>query len=108
LADNPLTAPPSYHEELRMPTPPKPISLSDDQLIFIQHLTEPLHPTDRSRFLVDLAAALRHEGELGDGILHRHAREVFRRFFKPPTITSSQASRPGVRASALKAAPAIE
>jgi hypothetical protein len=45
-------------------------------LIFIQTLVEPLHPADRSRFLVDLAAALRHEVEIGDGILHRWAHQL--------------------------------
>jgi hypothetical protein len=72
-------------------------------LIFIQTLVGPLHPHDRSRFLVDLAAALRHEPEIGDGILHRRARAVFQKYFRTPQIITAQRPRP----SALKAAPPI-
>jgi hypothetical protein len=88
------------------PTPPKPLSISDEQLTFLLTLVEPLHPSDRSRFLLDLAATLRHELQpLGDGILHRKAREVFAKYFRAPQIPIEQAPRP--RASALKAAPPI-
>jgi hypothetical protein len=68
-------------------TMPKPLSVSDTQLLFVTNLVEPLRPRDRSRFLEELAAALRHElMPLGDGVLHRRARETFARHFKPPKI----------------------
>jgi hypothetical protein len=69
----------------------RPISLSDDQLIFVTGLVEPLHPTDRSVFLRELAAALQHQAEpIGDGILHRKASELFKRFFRPPVLSVPQ------------------
>jgi hypothetical protein len=82
-------APP--HREDPMPAP---LAVTDDQLIFIQNLVEPLHPSDRSRFLVDLAAALRHEiAPLGDGVLHRQARSVFQKYFRAPQIAQPHAHR---------------
>jgi len=54
-----------------------------------------------------LAAALRYEQEpIGDGILHREARELFARFFRPPALS---APRPAghERASRLKSAAPI-
>jgi hypothetical protein len=45
-------------------------------LLFLADLVGPLHPNDHRAFLQLLAAALRYEQEpIGDGILHREARE---------------------------------
>ena len=88
-------------------TEPRPISLSDDQLLFLADLVGPLHPNDHRAFLQLLAAALRYEQEpIGDGILHRDARELFARFFRPPALS---APRPAghERASRLKSAAPI-
>ena len=59
------------------PTPPRPISLSDEAMLFVMRITEPLHPHDRSAFLKTLAHRLRHEPELGDGVIFRVAKEVY-------------------------------
>jgi hypothetical protein len=72
-------------------TEPRPISLSDDQLIFVTGLVEPLHPNDPSAFLRELAVALQHQQQpIGDGILHRKASELFKRFFRPPVLSVPQ------------------
>jgi hypothetical protein len=91
-----------------MPMPePRPISVSDDQLIFVTGLVEPLHPTDRSAFLRELAAALQQQAEpIGDGILHRKASELFKRFFRPPVLSAAQTRYQ--RPSSLRDRPAIE
>jgi hypothetical protein len=68
----------------------RPISLSDSQLRFVTGLVEPLHPNDRSQFLRELAEALQHQREIGDGVLHRKARELFARFFGPPVVSTPQ------------------
>jgi hypothetical protein len=63
-------------------------------LLFLADLVGPLHPNDHSAFLQLLAAALRYEQEqIGDGILHRKARELFARFFRPPALSAPQPAR---------------
>ena len=66
----------------------KPLGLSDSQYGAVVSACEPLAPSDRSRFLVELAALLRSSepGELGDGQVARAIRHAIRPFFRPPTI----------------------
>jgi hypothetical protein len=86
------------------PTPPRPVSLSDEAMLFVMRVTEPLHPNDRSAFLKTLATRLRGEAELGDGVIFRVAREVLRSgFFKPPKI-----DRPTPKMLQREAAPILE
>jgi len=84
-------------------TEPRPISLSDDQLIFLTDLVQPLPPPDRSQFLQLLAADLGHEQQpIGDGVFHRKASALFARFFRPPVLSAPQPAR-YERSSRLKA-----
>jgi hypothetical protein len=68
-------------------TLPRPIAVSDEQLLQIMTAAAALASADRDKFLRALADALRKEpGELGDGILARTIRNVIRPFFRPPTL----------------------
>ena len=50
----------------------------------------PLLPRDRSLFLEDVAAALRGFDEIGDGVVARVAREVQRKYLRPPDLSRSR------------------
>jgi hypothetical protein len=65
---------------------PQPIAVSDHQLDTIMTACAPLPPADRSSFLVELAALLRTERELGDGTIDRAVRFLLRRYFRPPDV----------------------
>ena len=54
------------------------IALSDESMTTLIRLAEPLPPEDRSRFLVDVAAQLRQQPVLGDGLVTRVAADVQR------------------------------
>src|SRR5262249_37502664 len=93
--------------EHRMPAPTRPpLAITDNQLTFIMQICEPLAPNDRSAFLLALAEALQHQREIGDGVLHRKARELFARFFRPPVLSTPQPAR-HERSSRLKDAAPI-
>ncbi len=66
------------------------ISLTDSQLTFLQQITAPLEPPDRSRFLEELATQLQGVAEIGDGSLHRAAMALLRtgQFWRPPAQTA--------------------
>jgi hypothetical protein len=71
---------------------PKPLGLSDSQYSAVCAAVQPLAPADRGRFLVELAALLRAEPEIGDGVLARAIRHVIKPYFRPPVSTSGPAS----------------
>jgi hypothetical protein len=64
-----------------------PLSLSDNQMDAVMAAAGPLEPHDRSRFLEDVASALRYHGELGDGIVARVCADVQRRYLVPPDLS---------------------
>jgi hypothetical protein len=68
-----------------------PIRLSDDQLATLMHLAQPLQPQCREAFLHILARELQGRADVGDGELHRVAREVIRSnsLFDPPEFTNN-------------------
>jgi hypothetical protein len=53
----------------------RPLALSDDQMTAIMRCAEPLAPSARASFLVDVADALQGR-ELGDGLVGRVCAEV--------------------------------
>jgi hypothetical protein len=57
-------------------TKPRPISLTDEQLMTVMCATEPLDPQRRSAFLVALAQMLRSEPQIGDGVVFRCIRAL--------------------------------
>jgi hypothetical protein len=67
-------------------TPPRPISLSDEQMQTVLDTAEPLPRQDRSRFLESVAMRLRHEQQIGDGAVNRACRESFAEIFRPPAL----------------------
>jgi hypothetical protein len=65
-----------------------PLALSDEQLTAVYAACQPLSPQDRDPFLRALAALLREEREIGDGVVARAIRALQREFFRPPTGTA--------------------
>jgi hypothetical protein len=61
-----------------------PIKLSDAHLSAVFDAAKPLPRASRDTFLLDLAAALQGQENLGDGTIFRLIREVQRRHFDPP------------------------
>ena len=73
-----------------VPTLPKPIGVSDNQLAMIMRACAPLEPVDRDPFLRALAAALCSEPQpLGDGQIFRAIKALQREHWRPPTIERS-------------------
>jgi hypothetical protein len=63
-----------------------PIRLSDAQLSAVFDAAKPLPRASRDAFLLDLAAALQGQENLGDGTVFRLIREVQRKHFDPPRL----------------------
>lgn len=63
-----------------------PIALTDAQLDAVFSAAKPLPRASRDAFLLDLAAALQGQENLGDGAVFRLIREVQRRHFDPPEL----------------------
>jgi hypothetical protein len=64
--------------------PPALLRLSDSQLEIVMAIAQPLPVELRPNFLSHVAAALADKGELGDGVVSRTCRELFREYFDPP------------------------
>jgi hypothetical protein len=64
----------------------QPLCLSDSQMDALLRLAAPLAPHCRDAFLRILAHQLRDRADVGDGELHRIAREIIKsyRLFDPP------------------------
>src|SRR5262245_37498024 len=63
----------------------RPIGLSDDQLLMVQRLAEPLHPQLRSQYLQRVAELL--DGcEIGDGAVGRAARQAQSELINAPAL----------------------
>jgi hypothetical protein len=74
---------------MSQPTPPNPISLTDDQLSTVMRATEPLDPHRRSAFLSALAQMLRSEPQpIGDGALGRAIRQLQHEFHDPLSVAA--------------------
>jgi hypothetical protein len=65
---------------------PRPLGLSDTQLENVMAIAKGLHVADRGSFLEALAAKVNGNPEIGDGLLHRLARETARQFFRAPVV----------------------
>jgi hypothetical protein len=75
-----------------MSTLPRPLCISDRQLSQITAAAAVIAPSDRGAFLGELHALLRHERELGDGVVDRAIRLSLRRFFRPPVVKNDPPS----------------
>jgi hypothetical protein len=75
---------------MSIPSPPRPLALTDQQLDAIHRAAWPLAPRDRGPFLAEVAAKLSEHPELlGDGHVARVCVECQRRFWSPPAINGS-------------------
>jgi hypothetical protein len=71
---------------------PTRLQLSDDEINLQVDLARPLDQALRPQFLQDVAAELeanRQAGEIGEGSVHRVARQIQRRFFDPPELPNA-------------------
>jgi hypothetical protein len=66
----------------------KPLGLTDSQYSALVDACQPLAPADRGRFLEALAAALRNEPVIGDGVVSRAIRFAIKPYFRPPSGTA--------------------
>jgi hypothetical protein len=79
---------------MSIPSPPRPLALTDQQLDAIHRAAWPLAPTDRAPFLELVAAKLSERPELlGDGYVARVCIECQRRFWSPPTLGGEDGAR---------------
>ena len=69
-----------------MPTTPRPLYLTDEQLDAVHRAATPLPPNDRSAYLQMVAELLRDEHTLGDGTVARAAATAQAYFLRPPAI----------------------
>jgi hypothetical protein len=76
---------------MSIPSPPRPLALTDQQLDAIHRAAWPLGPHDRVPFLEGVAEALAAEPTLGDGVVYRVAVQAQRRFWTPPTVNGDDA-----------------
>jgi hypothetical protein len=65
---------------------PRPLALSDSEISHIMAACRPLSPGDRDAFLQHVAAALAALPMLGDGVVARVCREVFKQRWRPPEV----------------------
>ena len=70
-----------------------PLQLSDEEMDLLLTLAGPIDQRLRPQFLQEVAAELeakRQAGEIGEGSVHRLARQIQRRFFDPPQLGESK------------------
>jgi hypothetical protein len=64
-----------------------PLQLNDEEMTVLLDLSAPIDHRLRPDFLREVAAELeaqRQAGEIGEGSVHRVARQIQRRYFDPP------------------------
>jgi hypothetical protein len=61
-----------------------PVRLSDEELSAVMTAAQPLEPSARNAFLVDVANALAGCAVIGPGVVHRVCSEIQRRHFDAP------------------------
>ena len=77
----------------RLPgTPMPPLQLTDDEMTVLRRLAEPIDHQRRPQFLQEVAAELeakRQAGEIGEGVVHRVARTLQRKYWEPPEFPNA-------------------
>ena len=63
-----------------------PLALSDSELDIIMDAAGPLSPADRQSFLEHVASVLTAQPMLGDGVVSRVCREIFKQHWKAPEL----------------------
>ena len=72
------------------PEPPMPLHLNDDEMSVLMSLAGPIDQQRRPQFLQEVAQELeakRQAGEVGEGLVHRLARTIQRKYWDPPQIS---------------------
>jgi hypothetical protein len=64
-----------------------PLKLTDDQLDQITEAARSLDPDRRVEFLREVASALSHHPELGDGLVARTVFAIQRKYWIPPKLS---------------------
>ena len=70
----------------------QPLELNDNEMTILRRLAEPLDQQRRTQFLQEVAAELeakRLAGEIGEGAVHRLARDLQRKYFTPPQLPNA-------------------
>jgi hypothetical protein len=70
-----------------------PMQLNDAEMDLLHRLALPIAPARRSEFLAAVALELETAGGVGEGAVHRVARQLQRQFWEPPQF-SADASAP--------------
>jgi hypothetical protein len=84
-------------------THPRPLALSDEAMCDLYRYAASLHPDDRGRFLEAVAAKLRDEPEIGDGIVGRACRALLPEFLVQPRGEEHRPTRWSRRVRAWRA-----
>ena len=74
------------------PEPPTPLQLSDDEMSVLMSLAGPIDQRLRAQFLQEVAQELeakRQAGEVGQGLVHRMARTIQRKYWDPPSLPNA-------------------
>jgi hypothetical protein len=69
-----------------------PLALTTEEMDLLLALAQPLDHHQHDPFLREVAQELeakRQAGELGEGLVHRLARVIQRRFFDPPSLPNA-------------------
>ena len=71
---------------------PTPLQLNDDEMSVLMSLAGPIEQQRRPQFLQEVAQELeakRQAGEVGEGLVHRLARTIQRKYFDPPHLPNA-------------------
>ena len=71
---------------------PTPLHLNDDEMSVLMSLAGPIEQQRRPQFLQEVAQELeakRQAGEVGEGLVHRLARTIQRKYFDPPQLPNA-------------------
>jgi hypothetical protein len=81
---------------------PMPLQLNDDEMSVLLSLAGPIEQHRRPQFLQEVAAELeakRKVGEVGEGLVHRLARSIQRKYWDLPELPNSGAVHRGSSAA---------
>jgi hypothetical protein len=66
-----------------------PLQLSDDEMSVLMSLAGPIDQQRRPQFLQEVAAELEAKRQVGEGLVHRLARTIQRKYFDPPQLPNA-------------------